>query len=91
MKRPCNVYLMEYATFLERPAVEPLQCALLAEFARKDVGQDHVKKMIGEMARQIMCFRGYERDKDPGPQKVAISGGLLFSSGTRYRKKQQGP
>lgn len=86
MKRPCNLYLMEYATFLERPAVEPLQCALLAEFDRQEVDQDLVKQMIGDMARQIMVAIGYDPDEDPGPQKVDTFDGSLFKKASRYRK-----
>ena len=94
MKRPENVKLMEDGTAQGRPAVELLDKKLsdLFDQQKQKLSQERIdrfKQMIGDMARRIMCFRGYERDKDPGPQKVAISGGLLFSSGTRYRKKRK--
>ena len=94
MKRPENVKLMEDAASQQRPAVELLDKKLFDLFDQQKLSQERIdrfKQMIGEMALQIMRFRGYEPDKDPGPQKVAISGGLLFSRGTRYRKKQQSP
>ena len=83
MKRPENIKLMEDGTAQELPAVELLTSGLLAKFNRQKIEEDHVKKMIGDMALQIMRFLGYEPDK-----KIDTQDDRLFSSGTRYRKKQ---
>jgi len=71
---------METATYLERPAVEPLSPGLLKRFG-DDVRQDRVKQMIGRMVRQILEGRGYRIDRQnvriPAPEN-------MFASGTRY-------
>ncbi len=75
-----NLIRMETATFLERPAVEPLSPGLLDRYG-EEIRQDRVKQMIGRMARQILEARGYRIDR----QNVRISAEAnIFSSGTRY-------
>jgi hypothetical protein len=75
-----NLIRMETATYLERPAVQPLSPGLLARFG-EEVRQDRVKQMIGRMARQVMESRGYRIDR----QNVRIPAEAnMFSSGTRY-------
>ncbi|WP_149472455.1 hypothetical protein [Roseomonas genomospecies 6] len=71
---------METATYLGRPAVEPLSPELLQRFGDA-VRQDRVKQMIGRMVRQILEARGYRIDR----QNVRISMPTnIFASGTRY-------
>lgn len=75
-----NLIRMETATYLERPAVQPLSPGLLARFG-EEVRQDRTKQMIGRMARQVMESRGYRIDR----QNVRIPAEAnMFSSGTRY-------
>lgn len=75
-----NLVRMETATYLERPAVEPLSPGLLQCFGN-DVRQDRVKQMIGRMVRQILEGRGCRIDR----QNVRIPAQAnMFASGTRY-------
>ena len=75
-----NLIRMETATYLSRPAVEPLSPGLVARFG-DEVRQDRVKQMIGRMVRQVMERRGYRMDQ----QSVRIPADAnMFSSGTRY-------
>ena len=80
-----NIYETEYvrmetATYLARPAVEPLAPGLLAEFG-EDVAEDRVKQYVGHAVRQIMEFCGYHLDQ----QSVRISRDSLFTRASRYR------
>jgi hypothetical protein len=75
-----NLIRMETATYLGRPAVEPLSPGLLERFG-EDARQDRAKQMIGRMARQILEERGYRIDR----QNVRIPAPAnMFASGTRY-------
>lgn len=75
---------METATYLGRPAVEPLGPLLLNEFGDK-VREHRVKQMIGHMVRQVVEARGYIVDR----QGVRITrSGNLFTSGTRYVRRE---
>jgi hypothetical protein len=75
-----NLIRMETATYLERPAVQPLSPGLLTRFG-EEVRQDRIKQMIGRMARQVMESSGYRIDR----QNVRIPAEAnIFSSGTRY-------
>ena len=76
-----NIIRMEAATFLGRPAVEPLAPGLLKGFGA-EVREDRWKQMIGHMARQIMIDLGYVVDRNG----VRISDSPVFSSATRYRE-----
>ena len=79
LNRRDNVIRMETATFLRRPAVEPLSTKLLEEFG-SEVAQDRTKQMIGNMVRQIMVELCYTVEK----QGVRIVRNRVFSTGTRY-------
>ena len=57
-----NIIRMETATYLERPAVEPLSPSLLQRFG-DEVRQDRVKQMIGRMVRQILEVHGFRIDR----------------------------
>lgn len=75
-----NLIRMETASYLERPAVEPLSPGLLQRFG-EEVRQDRAKQMIGRMVRQILEARGYRIDR----QNVRIPAPAnMFASGTRY-------
>lgn len=75
-----NLIRMETATYLERPAVEPLSPGLVERFG-DEARQDRVKQMIGRMVRQILEGRGYRIDR----QNVRIPAPTnIFASGTRY-------
>jgi hypothetical protein len=76
---PENLIRMETATFLERPAVEPLAPFLLDRFGTVVRG-DRWKQLIGHMARQVLERRGFRLHA----QGVRIRRGDLFSSGSRY-------
>src|SRR5687768_1486993 len=73
---PENILRMETASFLERPAVEPLSSELLKEFG-SEVAQDRVKQMIGHMVRQVMEGRNYT----VAQQGVRITRNRVFSTG----------
>ena len=71
---------METASYLARPAVEPLAPLLLREFGG-EVAQRRIKQMIGHMVRQIMERRGYRLCHS----NVRIARrGNIFASGSRY-------
>jgi hypothetical protein len=81
LNQPDNVIRMETASFLGRPAVEPLSTGLLEEFG-SEIAQDRTKQMIGHMVRQIMEPLGYTIEQ----QGVRIVRNRVFSTGTRYVK-----
>ena len=83
MNFPDIIKLMEDATAQKRPAVEPLQCALLAVFGPKQIMPDATKQKIGRIAEDIMLARGYEKRKNP--QKVQVVG-HVFTMATVYCK-----
>ena len=75
---------MEAASFLTRPAVEPLASDLLEEFS-SEILQDPYKQMIGHMVRQIMEAHGHiivRRD-------VRIFGNVVFSTGACYGREPE--
>jgi hypothetical protein len=80
LNEPDNIIRMETATYLERPAVEPLSPGLLRQFG-DEVRGDRVKQMIGRMVRQVLEARGHRIDR----QNVRIPAPAnIFASGTRY-------
>jgi hypothetical protein len=81
MNSPENIIRMETASFLGRPAVEPLSTELLRDFC-SEVAQDRVKQMVGHMARQVMESLGYRIAQ----QNVRITRNRVFSTGTRYSR-----
>jgi hypothetical protein len=75
-----NIIRMETATYLGRPAVEPLSPLLLARFGDQ-IRADRIKQMIGHMARQVMERLGHRLDRNG----VRITRkGNMFTSATRY-------
>lgn len=88
-----NVVRIETATFLERPAVEPLAPGLLQEFEKhfsRCSSEDLkiTKRMIGHMVKHIMEMIGYEVDRAQGDNgNVPVKANPLFSSGSRYKRK----
>jgi hypothetical protein len=80
LKRPDNLIRMQTATYIKRPAVEPLSPGLLAEFG-SELAEDRIKQMIGHMVGQIMDAMGYELDA----VGLRITKPGLFSTGARYR------
>jgi len=82
LKNRDNLIRMETATWLERPAVEPLAQGLIAEFG-DSIRDDRTKQMIGHMTKQLMSALGYEIDRSA----LRITRPSLFTSGTTYRVK----
>lgn len=80
LNSPDNVVRMETATYLSRPAVEPLSPKLFERFG-EHVQADRIKQMIGHMVRQIMEGRGYHIDRNG--VRITRSGNI-FTRGTRY-------
>ena len=75
-----SVTRMETASYLGRPAAEPLSPALLAKFG-DPIRADRIKQMIGHMIRQILEGRGYRVDR--GNVRINRAGNI-FTSATRY-------
>jgi hypothetical protein len=73
---------LEAASFLNRPAVEPLASDLLEEFG-SEILQDPYKQMIGHMVRQIMEAHGYTLVR----RDVRIFGNVVFSTGACYGRE----
>ena len=76
-----NLVRMEAATYLGRPAVEPLSPFLLQRFGG-EVTRAGIKRMIGHMIRQIMESRGFALDRSGVTIKRA---GNIFYCASRYR------
>ncbi|MCA9565060.1 MAG: hypothetical protein KC561_16295 [Myxococcales bacterium] len=80
-----NIIRAETATYLGRPAVEPLGPILVQQFPEFGKGtiEDRIKQTIGHMTRQILEERGYTVDR----QGVRIKrDDNPFVSATRYRQ-----
>ena len=76
------VAMMETASYLRRPAVEPLSPLLEQEFADQ-IAMVKVRQMVGHMIRQILEPRGYMLDRS----NVQINrDGNLFNFGSSYRR-----
>ena len=80
MTEPENLIRMETATYLSRPAIEPLSPFLVQRFGAK-IAVDRMKQMMGHMVRQIMEQRGYRLEQ--GNVKIT-SPGNIFSRASRY-------
>lgn len=78
-----NIIRMETATYLSRPALEPLSPFLLERFGER-IREDRIKQMLGHMVRQIMEQRGYRLDQT-GVQ--ITRDGNMFSRATRYTNR----
>ncbi len=80
LNEPDNVLRMVTASYLGRPAVEPLSPALLQRFG-PSIKRVRLKQMIGHMVRQVLEARGYRLDRST----VKITRvGNMFASGSRY-------
>ncbi|MEE4188740.1 MAG: hypothetical protein V2I76_09885 [Roseobacter sp.] len=77
---PENIIRMETATFLSKPAIEPLSPFLLRRFG-DHVRKDRIKQMMGHMVRQIMEGKGYALQQ--GNVKIS-SANSIFSRASRY-------
>lgn len=76
-----NLVRMETATYLSRPAAEPLSPYLLQAFGA-GIREDRMKQMIGHMIRQVLENRGYTMDRS----NVRITTeGNMFTSASRYK------
>jgi len=82
LNEPESLLRMETASYLARPAVEPLSPTLLARFG-PSIKRDRIKQMIGHMARQVMEARGYRLE---GSNVKIKRIGNMFASGSRYGK-----
>jgi hypothetical protein len=80
LNEPDNLVRMDTATYLGRPAVEPLSPGLQARFGAPAF-EDRVKQATGHMIRQIMERQGFKLDRNG----VRITTpGNRFTSGSRY-------
>jgi hypothetical protein len=77
-----NIVRMETATYLSRPAIEPLSPLLLERFGPK-ISTDRIKQMMGHMVRQIMEQCGYRLQQ--GNVKIT-SENNIFSRASRYAR-----
>jgi hypothetical protein len=84
LNRESTLGKLEAASFLNRPAVEPLASDLLEEFS-SEILQDSYKQMIGHMVRQIMEARGYTLVR----RDVRIFGNVVFSTGACYGRENE--
>lgn len=80
LNRSDNVVRMETATYLSRPAVEPLSPVLVQDLGER-VTEDRMKQMIGHMVRQVMEKRGYRIDRSNVRTSTKDN---IFTSATRY-------
>jgi hypothetical protein len=77
--RPQTIAKMETACLCQRPAIEHVAHDLLREFGVEDLS-NHVKRMIGQMARPIMESRGRRIVR----RSVGISRNPVFTRGALY-------
>lgn len=80
-----NIIRMETATYLSRPAIEPMSPLLVERFGSK-ISTDRIKQMMGHMVRQIMEQRGYRLQQ--GNVKIT-SYNNIFSRASRYTSIQE--
>ena len=81
LSEPSHVKLMIDATDRGRPAVEPLQNALLKRFDW-DITSDRNKKTIGREAKKVMEANGYRHLK-----KGVLVTGPVFTTASTYVKR----
>lgn len=79
---------METATFLRKPALEPLSPHLREHFEIFRVESadkatfDQYKQLAGSMTKQIMAVLGYEHEKS----SVTVLRGDVFKTASRYKR-----
>lgn len=83
---PESLIRMETATYLSRPAIEPMSPMLSDRFGNRS-RVDRIKQMMGHMVRQIMEQRGYRLQQ--GNVKIS-SPNNIFSRASRYVAMEQG-
>ena len=76
------VACLETSTYLGHPALEGLQPRLIAEFG-DEIRDDQLKRMAGNMVRQIMEHHGYVLVE----KAVRTAEGDLFTSAATYEKR----
>jgi hypothetical protein len=82
-----NLVRMETATYLQRPALEPVSPFLQAEFGDW-IAEDRSKQMAGNMVKQIMAGRGYEVER----KGVKIRNRAdIFTTAARYCRHGAAP
>jgi hypothetical protein len=80
LNRDVNITRMETASYLARPAIEPLAPYLLKAFGTR-ITHRRIKQMMGHMVRQIMESHGYHLKQS----NVRITRkGNFFASASRY-------
>ncbi len=78
---------METATFLRKPALEPLSPYLRESFdvfrveSADKATFDRYKQLAGSMTKQVMAALGYEHEKD----SVTVLRGDVFKTASRYK------
>lgn len=80
LNRDINTTRMETASYLSRPAIEPLASFLLTEFGAR-VAEKRIKQMMGHMVRQIMERRDYRLQQ--GNVRITRMDNF-FASASRY-------
>ena len=81
LNQPANIARMQTASDLGQPALKPLEEALLEGVGRA-ITDDWMKKMAGNMVRQIMEANGYEHDVE-GIKLASFP----FYKASRYRRR----
>lgn len=79
-----NIIRMETATYLSRPAIEPLSPFLLDRFG-PSIRRDRIKQMMGHMVRQIMERQGCHLQQSN--VKIARADNI-FSRASRYTRSE---
>ena len=83
LQSPDMILRMKTASYLGKPAVEPLSPALLRQFGG-EITQDRYKQMIGHMVRQIMEHHGYQLDRSG--VKIRRPGNMFYSA-SKYKER----
>ena len=83
MNEGSTIDLMKDASDRGRPAVEPLQEALLEQFEQGRVKENRIKQMIGRMARQVLERSGYRLVSD----RNSVKPWRLFSLASTYERR----
>ncbi|MCL1095856.1 hypothetical protein [Shewanella kaireitica] len=84
---PENQIRMETATFLRKPALEPLSPHLRESFdffrveSADKATFDRYKQLAGSMTKQVMAALGYEHEKG----SVTVQRGDVFKTASRYK------
>lgn len=85
LNEDANIIRMKTASYLSRPAIEPLSPFLLERFGN-EIKRDRIKQMIGHMVRQIMEKCGHQLQQ--GNVKISRADNI-FSRASRYVMKEE--